>query len=115
MTADQRVTAARGYLDGARLRKVTALPPSLLVRECAELRRALGQVLDAIAAGVLLDDDQTLTVTAALDDAVAGIRDRAAHCGECRISPAELCDGCADRLARVDLYAKLAGQIGGIQ
>ena len=39
---------AREFLDGARRRKVTTLPPSVLVRECAELRRQLGQVLDVI-------------------------------------------------------------------
>jgi|SRR5215831_10300099 len=48
VTADQRVTSAREYLDGARKRKVTQLPPSLLIRECAELRRHLGQLLDVI-------------------------------------------------------------------
>jgi hypothetical protein len=47
-TVDQRITAAAEYLDGARRRKVGELPPSLLVRECAELRRLLGQVLDVI-------------------------------------------------------------------
>jgi hypothetical protein len=54
VTADLRVTAAREYLEGARRRKVTELPPSLLVREAAELRRALGQVLDVLDG---LDDD----------------------------------------------------------
>jgi hypothetical protein len=65
------------------------------------------------AAGVLLDEDQAATVTAALDDAVAGIRDRAAHCGECAASPADLCDGCSERLLRVELYAELAAALGG--
>jgi hypothetical protein len=46
---DQRITSAREYLDGARGRKVGELPPPLLVRECAELRRLLGQVLDVLA------------------------------------------------------------------
>jgi hypothetical protein len=49
MSADQRVTSAREFLDGARRRKVDQLPPSLLMRECAELRRLLGQVLDVLA------------------------------------------------------------------
>lgn len=48
MTADQRAANAREYLASVRQHKVTALPPSVLVRECAELRRQLGQVLDAI-------------------------------------------------------------------
>jgi hypothetical protein len=49
VSADQRVTAAREFLAGARRRKVDQLPPSLLMRECAELRRLLGQVLDVLA------------------------------------------------------------------
>jgi hypothetical protein len=48
MTADARVQLAREYLAGVRKHKVSTLPPSVLVRECAELRRQLGQVLDAI-------------------------------------------------------------------
>jgi hypothetical protein len=51
VSADQRVTAAHEYLAGARRRKVDQLPPSLLMRECAELRRLLGQVLDVLAGG----------------------------------------------------------------
>ncbi len=47
-TLDERVTQAREFLDGARRRKVAELPPSLLIRECAELRRQLGQVLGAV-------------------------------------------------------------------
>jgi hypothetical protein len=46
--ADLRVTNAREYLAGVRQHKVSALPPSVLLREVAELRRQLGQVLDAI-------------------------------------------------------------------
>jgi hypothetical protein len=49
VSADQRVTAAREFLASARRRKVDQLPPSLLMRECAELRRLLGQVLDVLA------------------------------------------------------------------
>jgi hypothetical protein len=49
VSADQRVTAAREFLAGAQRRKVDQLPPSLLMRECAELRRLLGQVLDVLA------------------------------------------------------------------
>ncbi|HCU96529.1 MAG TPA: hypothetical protein DHU96_28945 [Actinobacteria bacterium] len=57
MTPDQRVPMAREYLNGARRRRVTTLPPSILVRECAELRRQLGQVLNAIDDQA--DDDGT--------------------------------------------------------
>jgi hypothetical protein len=46
--ADPRIQAAREFLAGARTRKVSELPPSLLVREVAELRRLLGQMRDII-------------------------------------------------------------------
>lgn len=49
MSADQRVTYAREFLTGARKHKVAELPPSVLMREDAELRRQLGQVLDVAA------------------------------------------------------------------
>jgi hypothetical protein len=45
---DPRVIAAREFLVSARKRKVIDLPPSVLTREDAELRRLLGQVLDYI-------------------------------------------------------------------
>jgi len=46
MSADQRVNAARDYLTAIRRHQVSELPPSVLVRECAELRRMLRQVLE---------------------------------------------------------------------
>jgi hypothetical protein len=49
MSADQRVQLARDYLAEARRRPVEQLPPSLLMREVAELRRLLGQVLGVLA------------------------------------------------------------------
>jgi hypothetical protein len=48
--ADQRVTYAREYLAGCRQRKLAELPPSALLREAAELRRELGQILDVVDA-----------------------------------------------------------------
>lgn len=46
MTApDERAELARAYLAEARQRSVEELAPTLLMRECAELRRLLGQVL----------------------------------------------------------------------
>src|SRR5262249_49535168 len=45
---DQRVTLARQYLAEVSGTSVEQLPPSVLMRECAELRRQLGQVLGAI-------------------------------------------------------------------
>jgi hypothetical protein len=49
VSADQRVEIARDYLATARRTSVEQLPPSLLMRECAELRRLLGQVLGILA------------------------------------------------------------------
>jgi hypothetical protein len=51
VTADPRLTAAREFLAGARRRKIGELPPSVLARLAAELRRQLGQVLDVIDEG----------------------------------------------------------------
>jgi hypothetical protein len=49
VSADQRAEIARDYLATARRTSVEQLPPSLLMRECAELRRLLGQVLGILA------------------------------------------------------------------
>jgi hypothetical protein len=46
---DQRITVAREYLAEARQRSVEQMPPTLLMREAAELRRLLGQVLAVLA------------------------------------------------------------------
>ena len=48
MTADQRLAAAREYLEYARKVHVADLPTSPLTRMAAELRRQLGQVLDVV-------------------------------------------------------------------
>jgi hypothetical protein len=112
VTADQRVETAREYLDGARRRKVTELPPSLLMRECAELRRLLGQVLDVLDSAVTLDQDQAATVLDALDFAAEYRRYRASlTCEACAQHPAELCEDHAADLDRADDYDRLAGQI----
>lgn len=55
MSADQLVQLAREYLDGARRTGVDHLPPSVLMRECAELRRQLGVVLTVIDGHVCAD------------------------------------------------------------
>jgi hypothetical protein len=47
--ADERTELAARYLAEARQRDVGQLPPTLLMRECAELRRLLGQVLGILA------------------------------------------------------------------
>jgi hypothetical protein len=46
---DERAELARAYLAEVRQRSVDQLAPTLLMRECAELRRLLGQVLDVLA------------------------------------------------------------------
>jgi hypothetical protein len=46
---DQRITKAREYLAGVEQRDVLYLPPSALLRECAETRRQLAAVLAAYA------------------------------------------------------------------
>ena len=45
---DQRITAAREYLAVAQQSDVLHLPPSALLRECAESRRQLAAVLAAV-------------------------------------------------------------------
>ena len=50
---DQRIIAAREYLAVAQQRDVLHLPPSALLRECAESRRQLAAVLDAFDGAVL--------------------------------------------------------------
>jgi hypothetical protein len=47
--ADERAELAARYLAEAQQRSVEQMPPSLLMRECAELRRLLGQVLGVLA------------------------------------------------------------------
>jgi hypothetical protein len=46
---DERAELARRFLAEARQRSVDQLAPTLLMRECAELRRLLGQVLGIVA------------------------------------------------------------------
>jgi hypothetical protein len=122
VTGDMRVTAAREYLDAIRPHKVTTRPPSVLVRECAELRRMLGQVLDVIdsqAPAVLagnfdLTPEQVRTVLDALDDAADWREFRATStCQACAEHPAELCEEHQADLDRVDAYRQVARQIGG--
>jgi hypothetical protein len=49
MSADERAELARAYLAEVSATSVEQLPPSVLMRECAELRRLLGQVLGVLA------------------------------------------------------------------
>jgi ribosomal protein L29 len=49
VSADERAELAGRFLAEARQRSVEQLAPTLLMRECAELRRLLGQVLTVLA------------------------------------------------------------------
>jgi hypothetical protein len=55
VSADQRVELAREYLADVRRTGVDHLPPSVLMRECAELRRQLATVLAVIDGHVCAD------------------------------------------------------------
>ena len=105
---DQRIGTAREYLTGARKRKVDQLPRPVLLRELAETRRQLGQVLDVVNGHTVLTPAQVATVLDALDVAADAKRDRAANCPDCEASPAELCGTCEWRLARAEGYDALA-------
>ncbi len=114
MTADQRAGLAREYLTGARKRKVDQLPPSLLMRECAELRRLLGQCLDVIEHQPFpLTDMQRAIVLDALEYGAASRREAAAWCTECRQHPASLCPAHETSLETADAYRQAAREIGG--
>ena len=127
--ADQRATYAREFLAGARRRKVAELPPSILVRELAECRRQLGQLLDVLneqaatlnvardalldepTATVALSSEQREILAQALADAVQ-YRDPGGLCAGCETSPAGLCDDHADELDKTDAYLALADALG---
>jgi hypothetical protein len=111
VTADQRVTNAREYLGYARQVKVAGLPHSALMRMAAELRRQLGQVLDAMQADVALTDGQLVTLGLALGDAIT-YRDPQVICPDCDASPAGLCDDHAEDLDKTDAYLALARELG---
>ena len=121
-TTDERVLRAREFLSGTRKRKATELPPSLLLREDAELRRLLGQVLDVvadyqdtdldlevtqvtIAGGALLAPADLRTVRDALADAIA-CRRPGSPCADC--GDEGLCDVHSADLDTANAYATLA-------
>ncbi len=103
-TTDQCLISAREFLAAARKRKVGELPPSLLMRECAELRRQLGQVLDVV-------DGAAVVFGLALADAITH-RTPAADCTACDDHPAGLCGDHAADLDRTDDYLHLAAELG---
>lgn len=111
MAADQRLVSAREFLDAIRPYKVTSRPPSVLVREDAELRRMLGQVLDVIRESVSLTDDHLVTLSLALTDAIDW-RTPAMACSNCDATESGLCSDHAGDVALVDRYLALARELG---
>ena len=111
MTADQRVTNAREYLGYARQCKVADLPHSAVMRMAAELKRQLGQVLDAGREAVSLSGDQLVTLGQALADAIT-YRDPAGACPDCEASPSGLCDDHGEDLDKTGAYLQLASELG---
>ena len=72
-----------------------------------------GLVTRAAAGRTGLAPAQLATVLDALDVAADYKRDRAAVCGDCDASPADLCDTCAWRLRMADEYDALAAELIG--
>ena len=106
MTADQRITAAREFLQHARKMRRTwaAESPAVLARECAELRKHLGQVLDVIG-------QSRVVLGQALGDAIAH-REPGGFCIDCDAYPSGLCCDHAEDLDRCDAYGELARTLG---
>ena len=111
MSAGRRVMSAREFLDGVRKRKVAELPPSLLMRDLAECRRQLGQVLDVIGEQPALSTAQLATLGQALADAVEW-RQPAGVCHDCDAEYGGLCYDHAGDEERADAYLALARALG---
>ena len=113
-SADQRVTLARTYLADVARQHVDQLPPSVLARECAELRRQLGQVLAVVNGhAATLTGAQLGVVLAALNDAATFRERRAAEwCDSCENAPDGACDMHVEDLDSVGEYRQLARELG---
>jgi hypothetical protein len=125
-TTDQRVIYAREFLEGARKRQVGELPPSVLAREDAELRRLLSKLLDVvqdyedveldpdvtqvtITGGAVLAPADLRTVSRALADAAAH-REPGGYCADC--GDEDLCATHEADLERTNSYRALADTLG---
>ena len=85
MTApDERAGLARRFLDEARQRSVEQLPPSVLMRESAELRRLLGQVLGMLAEAQAKSRSLTHQLSAARAAGAAAAHDEVRQLAEIR-------------------------------
>jgi len=111
VSADQRLTAAREYLGYARQVKVADLPHSALMRLAAELRRQLGQALDAVTENAPLTDAQREVLRQALHDAIAWHEDPE-PCRSCEYQAPALCAEHAEAVAQRDAYIRLARELG---
>lgn len=128
--ADKRITQAREFLASARKRKVSELPPSVLVRELAEARRQVGQLLTlvddyeaeerlltasylTVSGGAHLVPADVEVLGQALADAIERRREHAAgECADCDTGPAGLCELAAGDLDQADAYVALAWSLG---
>jgi len=110
VSGDERVIYAREFLAGARKRKVTELPPSVLVRELAEARRVLGQVLDYLAEGAG-GPEQRAVLAQALADAIAH-REPPGDCPDCRLTDALWCRAHEDGMEAIGAYRQLGLTLG---
>jgi hypothetical protein len=107
----ERVELACRFLAEARQRSVEQMPPTLLMRECAELRRLLGQVLDVIDQAPALTEMQRIVLGQVLADAIA-YREPTGLCRDCEAHPAGLCEDHAEDLDKTDAYLALARHFG---
>jgi hypothetical protein len=131
MTADARVSQAREFLAAAARHKVSELPPSVLVRELAEARRVLGQLLTL--ADDFIDEDEALRARthveaggdggawitpadmAVLADALADAfewRQPAMACADCEHVYGGHCADHAEDAEKAAAYAALAQALG---
>ena len=110
---DPRIGRACEALEVARRSKPGALPIFVLMREYAEIRRRLGQVLEGLdhrrhsrsPAG---------TLRPAMADTLAFLERKAyATCGDCQLPVSGLCDDDAAGFDRFEAYGSLAASSGG--
>lgn len=103
-----RITAAREFLDYACRSKVTDLPPTVLARECAELRNQLRAVLGAATRSAA----QQAMLVQVFADAIRYRESRSADgCSHPAASAAGGCPACVLERSQAARYLELAGQL----
>jgi hypothetical protein len=93
------------------------MPPSLLVREAAELRRLLGQVLDVLDGGFLLTGEQAQLLVFALADVKDFRTGKTIGCPDCDAAelagdPTVACGRHKPDMAQGNWYDEIGQQIG---